>query len=89
MRPATTREELLDQLAEVGRMAVDSGLALASGGNLSARLPGADEFVVTGAGTWLDRLTAEDFTVMTLDGAVVGGSELLYRATVARGPAAS
>ena len=59
MRPATTRDDLLDQLAEVGRMAVDSGLALASGGNLSARLPGADEFVVTGAGTWLDRLTAE------------------------------
>jgi L-fuculose-phosphate aldolase len=75
MRPATTREDLLDQLAEVGRMAVDGGLALASGGNLSARLPGADEFVVTGAGTWLDRLTAEDFSVMTLDGAVVGGAE--------------
>jgi L-fuculose-phosphate aldolase len=75
MRPATTREDLLDQLAEVGRMAVDGGLALASGGNLSARLPCADEFVVTGAGTWLDRLTAEDFSVMTLDGAVVGGAE--------------
>jgi len=74
MGPATTREDLLGQLAEVGRMAVDSGLALASGGNLSARLPGADEFVVTGAGTWLDRLTVDDFSVMTLDGAVVGGA---------------
>jgi L-fuculose-phosphate aldolase len=75
MRAATTREELLAQLAEVGRMAVGGGLALASGGNLSARLPGTDEFVVTGAGTWLDRLTAGDFSVMTLDGAVVGGAE--------------
>ena len=75
MKPATTREDLLDQLAEVGRMAVGSGLALASGGNLSARLPGDDEFVVTGAGTWLDRLTPADFSLMTLAGEVVGGAE--------------
>jgi L-fuculose-phosphate aldolase len=70
-----TRDDLLDALAEVGRMAVGGGLALASGGNLSARLPGSDEFVVTGAGTWLDRLTPTDFSVMTLDGDVVGGAE--------------
>jgi len=75
MRAAATHEELLDRLAEVGRMAVGGGLALASGGNLSARLPGSAEFVVTGAGTWLDRLTADDFSVMTLEGAVVGGAE--------------
>ena len=74
MRPARSRDELLDQLADVGRMAVRSGLVLASGGNLSARLPGSDEFVVTGAGTWLDRLTPADFSVMTLDGAVLGGA---------------
>ena len=75
MRPATTQQELLDQLAEVGRMAVSSGLALASGGNLSARLPGSTEFVVTGAGTWLDRLAPGDFSVMNLDGEVLGGAE--------------
>ncbi|WP_448614050.1 class II aldolase/adducin family protein [Modestobacter sp. URMC 112] len=75
MRTARTREELLDQLVEVGRTAVRSGLALASGGNLSARLPGSEEFVVTGAGTWLDRLTPADFAVMTLGGEVVGGAE--------------
>lgn len=75
MRAAATMEDLLDQLAEVGRLAVGSGLALASGGNLSARLPGSDRFAVTGAGTWLDRLVPADFTVMTLDGEVVGGAE--------------
>lgn len=75
MNAARTAEELVDQLAEVGRNAVAGGLALASGGNLSARLPGRDEFVVTGAGTWLDRLTPADFTVMRLDGDVVGGAE--------------
>lgn len=75
MRTTVTREDLVDRLAEVGRLAVGSGLALASGGNLSARLPGSDEFVVTGAGTWLDRLTAADFTIVGLDGAVRGGAE--------------
>lgn len=74
MRAAESREELLGQLAEVGRLAVGSGLALASGGNLSARLPGSPDFVVTGSGTWLDRLTASDFSVMTLRGQVAGGS---------------
>jgi L-fuculose-phosphate aldolase len=75
MRPAQTGEELLEQLAEVGRLAVSSGLALASGGNLSARLPGRQEFFVTAAGTWLDRLTASSFSVMSLDGEVAGGAE--------------
>jgi len=75
VKTARTREDLVDQLAEVGRLAVTGGLALASGGNLSARLPGSDEFVVTAAGTWLDRLTAADFSVMTLEGRVTGGAE--------------
>ena len=75
MRPPRTRAEVVDQLVEVGRSAVARGLVLASGGNLSARLPGEAEFMVTAAGTWLDRLTPADFTVMTLGGDVVRGAE--------------
>jgi L-fuculose-phosphate aldolase len=71
----TTWGELLDQLVQVGRSAVERGLVVASGGNLSARLPGEREFVVTGAGTWLDRLSPDDFSVLTLDGDVIGGAE--------------
>jgi len=74
MKKATTVEQLVEQLIEVGSMAVQRGLVLASGGNLSARLPGSPEFVVTGAGTWLDRLVPEDFTTMNLDGEIVGGA---------------
>jgi L-fuculose-phosphate aldolase len=70
-----TREEAIDQLVDVGRSAVAHGLVVASGGNLSARLPGASEFVVTGAGTWLDRLTPADFSVLSLEGDVIGGAE--------------
>lgn len=64
---------LIDQLVAVGAKAVARGLVLGSGGNLSARLPGADECVVTASGTWLDELTPDDFSVMGLDGSHRGG----------------
>jgi len=73
IRVGTAIDGLVTELIEVGRRAVASGYVLASGGNLSARLPGSDRFVVTGGGTWLDRLTPDDFTIMSLDGDVVDG----------------
>ena len=65
---------LIDQLIVVGRKAVSAGLVIGSGGNLSARLPGADECVVTCSGSWLDELTREDFSIVAIaDGSVRGG----------------
>ena len=52
---------LVEQLIEVGRKAVQAGLVIGSGGNLSARLPGADECVVTCSGSALDELTPDQF----------------------------
>lgn len=82
------------ELIEVGRDAVGRGLVLASAGNLSARISD-DAFVVTGSGTWLDRLTPEDFAVLSLadgetgapaEGAIAPSSEwkLHHRAYRAR-----
>lgn len=65
--------ELVTELSDVGRSAVERGLALASGGNLSARLD-QNTFVITGSGTWLDRLTPEDFSIMHLNGDVIAGN---------------
>src|SRR5262245_42851518 len=78
--------DLAGQLAAVGREAVGRGLVVASGGNLSARCPDRDAFLVTGAGTWLDRLARDDFAVVGLDGVPVDGPEpssewRLHRAT--------
>ena len=65
---------LAEELAAVGRSAVERGLVVASGGNLSARVPEADGYLMTAAGTWLDRLTPDDFTLQALgDGSVVDG----------------
>ena len=66
--------DLIEQLADVGRTAAAQGLVLASGGNLSARYPDSDEFVVTGTGTYLDRLDETDFSLVGLDGRVRGGN---------------
>ena len=66
--------QLIAELAAVGADAVGRQLVLASAGNLSARLPGTDSFVVTAAGTWLDRLAPGDFTVLDADGTVLGGN---------------
>jgi ribulose-5-phosphate 4-epimerase/fuculose-1-phosphate aldolase len=53
--------DLRDQLAHVGNAVVQAGLVVGSGGNLSARRPGADECWVSAAGTWLDRLDRPAF----------------------------
>lgn len=67
-------DQLVDQLIAVGRKAVGAGLVIGSGGNLSARLPGADECVVTCSGSALDELTPDQFSVVGIaDGEVRGG----------------
>jgi ribulose-5-phosphate 4-epimerase/fuculose-1-phosphate aldolase len=67
--------ELVGPLVELGRGLVGAGLVLASGGNLSAREPGAAVIAVTARGTWLDRLGPADFALVRIaDGAVVGGA---------------
>lgn len=64
--------DLRDQLALVGKAVVQAGLVVGSGGNLSARRPGADECWVSAAGTWLDRLDRPAFVrVRISDGAPV------------------
>jgi L-fuculose-phosphate aldolase len=65
---------LVAELCSAGRDAVRRGLVVASGGNLSARLPDEDAFVVTARGTWLERLAPADFSVIGLDGTSRRGS---------------
>jgi len=66
---------LLGQLIAVGRKAVARGLVIGSGGNLSAREPGADACWVTASGTWLDELSADSFSYVEIsDGALLEGN---------------
>lgn len=66
--------ELVAELIDIGRRAVSQGLTQASGGNLSARTPDSDRFVVTGSGEWLDELTPDSFAIMSPEGERLGGA---------------
>ncbi|MGL4745824.1 MAG: class II aldolase/adducin family protein [Phycicoccus sp.] len=68
------RNRLASELVDAGRHVVARGLVQASGGNLSARIPGTGRFIVTATGSWLDRLTSDDLVELTLDGRQVGGT---------------
>lgn len=67
-----SNQELIDQLIHVAGDAVRQGLVLGSGGNLSVRLDDGT-VAVTGKGTWLDRLSADQFAILDLEGAQVSG----------------
>ena len=69
------REKALNALILAGKEIVRSGLTIGSGGNISSRVEGSDEFVITGSGTWLDQLTSKDFSVMNFNGEVIAGNE--------------
>lgn len=62
----------IQELVQIGADAVRQGLVLGSGGNLSVRLPDGT-VAVTGKGTWLNSLTADQFAVLNLDGSQVRG----------------
>ncbi|MEF2977332.1 L-ribulose-5-phosphate 4-epimerase [Subtercola sp. YIM 133946] len=50
------------------------GLVIWTGGNISARVPGADLFVIKPSGVSYDELSAENMILCDLDGTVVPGS---------------
>jgi L-fuculose-phosphate aldolase len=67
--------DVMAELIAYGRRAVASGLVIGSGGNLSAREPGADAVWVTATGTWLDELVPADFSLVGIeDGEVRDGN---------------
>ena len=69
MTEGASLDDLRDRLTRVGQAVTQAGLVVGSGGNLSGRPPGSDEFWVTAAGTWLDRPT---YVRVRLDGGQTG-----------------
>lgn len=71
---------VVDDLIDAGRRIVAARLVQASGGNLSARIPGSDQFLVTKTGRWLDELTPEDFVTGSVSaGTVEAGASVEWR----------
>ena len=67
---ATARAEVCALHAELPRY----GLVVWTAGNVSARVPGADLFVIKPSGVGFDELTAESMVLCDLDGVPVAGA---------------
>jgi L-fuculose-phosphate aldolase len=67
--------DLIESLSRAGRTVVAAGLVVGSGGNLSARHPGADVVRVTAAGSWLDQLTGAELPTASWTGGPVAGAQ--------------
>lgn len=71
---------LRQELADLHRELVRAGLVVWTAGNVSARVPGADLFVIKPSGIAYDELTPESMIVCDLAGAVVPGTPGSHRA---------
>jgi L-fuculose-phosphate aldolase len=86
-------DDLRRQISAIGRQTVTLGLVKASSGNLSARLPGADEILITPSGAALDALDPAELVCLGLDGQIRSGARppsselLLHLAMYRRHPA--
>jgi L-ribulose-5-phosphate 4-epimerase len=68
-----THRELREHVAALHSELVRYQLVTWTAGNVSARVPGEDLFVIKGSGVSYDELTWEGITVCDLDGSVVDG----------------
>jgi L-ribulose-5-phosphate 4-epimerase len=68
-----THRALREEVAALHGELTRYGLVTWTAGNVSARVPGEDLFVIKGSGVSYDELTWEGVTVCTLDGEVVDG----------------
>ncbi len=70
-----TEAQLRDELAHYCRIAYQRQLVSGTGGNLSARIPGRDEILITPSAVSLRECTPEDFILVDLAGEKVAGRE--------------
>jgi ribulose-5-phosphate 4-epimerase/fuculose-1-phosphate aldolase len=67
--------ELAGEVSRYSRLCYDRRLVGAAGGNVSARVPGADVFLVTASGVSLRDVVPENLVVVDGDGRVVEGPQ--------------
>ena len=73
MEALYTEEELKEEICRVMKALYNRGLVSALGGNVSARIPGSNEFWITPSGVFKGDLAPEDLVKLDLDGNIVEG----------------
>jgi len=78
MMPITVSADVVEQLrttvADLHRELLRWGLVVWTAGNVSARIPGTELFVIKPSGVGYDVITADDMVVCDFDGSLVAGS---------------
>ncbi|MEM3480040.1 MAG: class II aldolase/adducin family protein, partial [Candidatus Bathyarchaeia archaeon] len=69
----SSEEELKDEICKTMRRLFNRGLISALGGNISARLPGSNEFWITPSGVFKGELEPDDLVKVDLSGRVIEG----------------
>jgi L-fuculose-phosphate aldolase len=64
-------DDVRTQIAAVGRRLAEQGLVIGTAGNVSVRV--GDRVAITATGARFEQLTADEVTIVNLDGAVVAG----------------
>ncbi|RLE99093.1 MAG: class II aldolase/adducin family protein [Thermoprotei archaeon] len=70
---AVGEEQLKEDICKVMRNLFNRGLISALGGNVSARVPGSEEFWITPSGIFKGELSAEDLVKLDLEGNILEG----------------
>jgi len=70
---APGEEQLKEDICKVMRNLFNRGLISALGGNVSARIPGSEEFWITPSGIFKGELSTEDLVKLDLEGNVLDG----------------
>ena len=77
MMPVTVSADVVEQLrttvADLHRELLRWGLVVWTAGNVSARIPGTELFVIKPSGVGYDVITADDMVVCDFDGSLVAG----------------
>jgi len=66
--------KLKQEIIEAGKKLIRTGLVTGTGGNISARLPGDDKFLITPSGMDYEALVPDDIVLADLDAKVLEGS---------------
>lgn len=67
---------LADQICNKSKLMFEMGLVSGTAGNISCRIPGEQIAIITPSGIPYEKLSAEDMTVVDLDGQLVEGKYL-------------
>lgn len=70
-----SNEKLKNELIEISRKCYDRNLIVATGGNVSCRVPGEDAMLIKGSGSAFRNMDSEDVVKVDLDGNYLEGTK--------------